>query len=133
MATLLPGARRWPRPLLTGAAACFLLWQALILAFSPQERGALLPADGPGASSVASRLFCGGGAPAHSGDRQHCETCILGARYEPFRAPLIETDLVIAPPPPERRARAGLPTEARAPPAPGWASSWSSRAPPEMA
>jgi hypothetical protein len=106
MATLLPALRAW-RPLVAGAAACLLLWQALILAVSAP---ASAPHAGRGAAAV-SGAFCaaatGEGAPAHPVPSRHCPDCVIGARdmTPALLAPAAMVLLASAPPPPEPAAR----------------------------
>jgi hypothetical protein len=129
MATLLPALRAWRRPLVAGAAACLLLWQALILAVSAPVSA---PHAGPGAAA-ASGAFCaaagGEGAPAHPVPSRHCPDCVIGARdmTPALLAPAAMVLLAFAPPPPMSATR---PFEAPAPSPSARPVSAAPRAPP---
>lgn len=106
MATLLPASRAW-RPLVAGAAACLLLWQALILAVSAPVSASHA---GQGVAAVSGALCAaaaGEGAPAHPVPSRHCPDCVIGARdmTPALLAPAAMVLLASAPPPFEPAAR----------------------------
>ncbi|HEY8262333.1 MAG TPA: hypothetical protein VIG55_14060 [Methylosinus sp.] len=127
MATLLPSTRAW-RPLVAGAAACLLLWQALIVAVSAPVSA---PHAGQGVAAVSSALCAAAareGAPAHPVPSRHCAFCALGARdiSPAWLAPAAIVLLALAPPL-EPAARI---FDASPPAPPGRPVSASPRAPP---
>jgi hypothetical protein len=133
MATLLPALRAWRRPLVAGAAACLLLWQALTLAVFAPARG---PHSAEGAATVADALCAaraadGGRAPAHPDPGRHCLLCAFGAR-DASPALLALAAIVLAAWAPSASATAAPFADAPRLAPPRRAGSWSPRAPPSM-
>lgn len=120
------------RAIVSAVALCLFALQMLSLALGTAMRPGA--GDAPGLRASGSSAYCkshrDGGAPSRDGDHAQCCLLCAAGRDAPSALP--------APPPapasdPHRRFFVFLPHRPAAPPAEspaGWASSWSSRAPP---
>lgn len=125
------------RALIAGAAACLLLLQTFASILSPTGRAVF--ANGvPGAVLSMAGDLCetdahDGGKPPAQHHHQHCTLCVANARDLSLDAAvvLIATAIVLALPQ-SGAAPAWVGGNDVTPSLPGWASSWSSRAPPSF-
>lgn len=136
MAKLWTISLRLPGAFLTGVAACLILLQALAFVASPFGRFA---ASGADAANAVEAQICGadrddGGAhpaaPAHHAYTHHCILCASGDQASALTAMALLTSVFILLAPRLDEAPARLRDESRVLWPSGFASSWTSRAPP---
>jgi hypothetical protein len=121
---------------LAGAAACLLLWQALILAVSAPAHA--LHSSRDAGVSVAAGALCvaraeeGGGPPSHPDPHRPCIVCALGQCGERLIDTLAASVVTLLEPP-STDALARRAAVAAEPSSPTWSKAWASRAPPSRA
>lgn len=122
------------RPIVAGAVACLFLLQTLAFVFSSNGRIAFSSGD-VGASIAMAGEICqaktdGGKAPAHSSHSHHCALCSTGDRDHAVDAVALLATVIVVLAPHSNDAPAWFVHDEPTPSPLGWASSWSSRAPP---
>ncbi len=137
-----PLTRGFARGFFAGSVACLFVLQALAFVFSSNGRVAFASGDG-GASIAMAGEICHaaahdgfGGDKAPSPDRRHrphCALCVAGHRDLPLPAVGLIVAVIVFVAPLSDEAPARFFPDDMAPPPLGWASSWSSRAPPPIA
>lgn len=137
MAVLQRNAQRLACGFAALALVCVILLDVLSFVIAAKRHSGFSNGDVGASTSVAgeycdARLENGGKIPAHSGHRRSCILCIVCDRDQTFDALALLAGVIVVLAPRSYDAPARFDAGDLAPSPLGWASSWSSRAPPHF-